>query len=30
VPELRLRNLDVLADALRGRESDHGTPPPAR
>jgi small-conductance mechanosensitive channel len=28
--EFRLRNLDTLADALRGRASDHGTPPPPR
>jgi small-conductance mechanosensitive channel len=30
VPQLKLRDLDVLADALRGRESDHGSPPPSR
>jgi hypothetical protein len=30
VPELKLRNLDVLADALRGRENDHANPPPPR
>ena len=28
--EFKLRNLDKLADALRGRESDHGTPPSSR
>jgi small-conductance mechanosensitive channel len=28
--EFRLRNLDTLADALRGRASDHGNPPPPR
>jgi small-conductance mechanosensitive channel len=27
--EFRLRNLDTLVDALRGRESDHGKPPPS-
>ena len=30
VPELRLRNLDMLADALRGRASDHAAPSPSR
>lgn len=29
-PEFKLRNLDALADALRGRESDHAVPPPPR
>ncbi|MBN9087353.1 MAG: DUF3772 domain-containing protein [Reyranella sp.] len=28
--EFKLRNLDLLADALRGRENDHGVPPPSR
>jgi potassium-dependent mechanosensitive channel len=28
--EFRLRNLDTLVDALRGRVSDHGDPPPTR
>ena len=27
--EFRLRNFDTLVDALRGRESDHGNPPPS-
>jgi small-conductance mechanosensitive channel len=29
VPQLNLRNLDTLADALRGRRDDHGPPPPS-
>jgi potassium efflux system protein len=28
--EFKLRNLDVLADALRGRENNHAAPPPPR
>lgn len=30
VPELRVRNLDTLADALRGRPDDHAAPSPSR
>jgi small-conductance mechanosensitive channel len=28
--EFKLRNLDKLADALRGRDDDHAAPPPSR